>query len=221
MLRVAALLTILLSAPSPAVQPSPPPDPRAPEVFHVRFETSQGPFVVEVHRDWAPQGADRFDALVAAGYFDDSRFFRVVPGFIAQFGVAGDPKVTAAWKDRTIPDDPVRQSNIQSNTRGTIAYAMTGPNTRATQLYINLADNSRLDAQGFAPIGRVTSGMEVVDRLYGGYGEGSGGGMRGGKQGEMLKGGNAWLDAHFPKLDHLLRARIIEEKSEEKPEEKP
>ncbi|PYQ57099.1 MAG: peptidylprolyl isomerase [Acidobacteria bacterium] len=217
MLRVAALLTILLSAPSPAVQPSPPPDPRAPEVFHVRFETSQGSFVVEVHREWAPQGADRFHALVAAGYFDDSRFFRVVPGFIAQFGVAGDPKITAAWKDRTIPDDPVRQSNIQSNTRGTIAYAMTGPNTRATQLYINLADNSRLDAQGFAPIGRVTSGMEVVDRLYGGYGEGSGGGMRGGKQGEMLKGGNAWLDAHFPKLDHLLRARIIEEKSEEKP----
>jgi cyclophilin family peptidyl-prolyl cis-trans isomerase len=185
----------------------------APEVFHVRFETSQGPFVVEAHRDWAPHGADRFHALVAAGYFDGSRFFRIVPGFIAQFGVAGDPKVTAAWKDRTIPDDPVRQSN----TRGTIAYAMTGPNTRATQLYINLVDNSRLDAQGFAPIGRVTSGMEVVDRLYSGYGEKSGGGMRGGRQGEMLKGGNAWLDAHFPKLDHLLRARIIEDKPEEKP----
>lgn len=178
-----------------------------PEVFQVRFETSQGPFVVEVHREWAPQGADRFHALVAAGYFDDSRFFRVVAGFIAQFGVAGDPKVTAAWKDRTIPDDPVRQSN----TRGTIAYAMTGPNTRATQLYVNLADNSRLDAQGFAPIGRVTSGMEVVDRLYASYGEKSGGGMRGGKQGEMLKGGNAWLDANFPRLDRLLKARVVKE----------
>jgi cyclophilin family peptidyl-prolyl cis-trans isomerase len=205
---LAALGLLLLIAPLPSPgQPA-----HAPEVFRVRFETSQGPFVVEAHREWAPQGADRFHALAAAGYFDGSRFFRVVPGFIAQFGVAGDPKVTAAWKDRTIPDDPVRQSN----TRGTIAYAMTGPNTRSTQLYINLADNSRLDAQGFAPIGRVTSGMEVVDRLYSGYGEGSGGGMRGGKQGEMLKGGNAWLDASFPKLDHLLRARLLEEKPEEK-----
>jgi cyclophilin family peptidyl-prolyl cis-trans isomerase len=206
-----AVLLLLLPFPAPG-QPA-----HAPEVFRVRFETTQGPFVVEVHREWAPQGADRFHALVSSGFFDDSRFFRVVAGFIAQFGVAGDPKVTAAWKDKTIPDDPVRQSNTQSNTRGTIAYAMTGPNTRATQLYVNLADNSRLDAQGFAPIGRVTSGMEVVDRLYSGYGEKSGGGMRGGKQGEMLKGGNAWLDANFPKLDHLLRARLLEEKPEEKP----
>jgi cyclophilin family peptidyl-prolyl cis-trans isomerase len=208
-LSLLLLGALLLLRPLPAPgQPA-----HAPEVFHVRFETSQGPFVVEAHRDWAPHGADRFHALVAAGYFDGSRFFRVVPGFIAQFGVAGGPKVTAAWKDRPIPDDPARRSN----TRGTIAYAMTGPNTRSTQLYINLADNSRLDAQGFAPIGRVTSGMEVVDRLYAGYGEGSGGGMRGGRQGEMLKGGNAWLDAHFPKLDRLLRARLLEEKPEEKP----
>jgi cyclophilin family peptidyl-prolyl cis-trans isomerase len=202
-----AALILLASSPS-AGQPA-----KAPEVFQVRFETTQGAFVVEAHREWAPHGADRFHALAASGFLDGSRFFRVVPGFIAQFGVAGDPKVTAAWKDRTIPDDPARRSN----TRGTIAYAMTGPDTRATQLYINLADNSRLDAQGFAPIGRVTSGMEVVDRLYAGYGEGSGGGMRGGRQGEMLKGGNAWLDAHFPKLDRLLRARIIEDKPEEKP----
>jgi cyclophilin family peptidyl-prolyl cis-trans isomerase len=206
-LRPYALGAILLPFPAPG-QPA-----HAPEVFHVRFETTQGPFVVEVHRDWAPQGADRFHALVSSGFFDNSRFFRVVAGFIAQFGIAGDPKVTAAWKDRTIPDDPVRQSN----TRGTIAYAMTGPNTRATQVYINLADNSRLDAQGFAPIGRVTSGMEAVDRLYSGYGEGAGGGMRGGKQGKILAGGNAYLDANFPKLDHLLRARLLEEKPEEKP----
>jgi cyclophilin family peptidyl-prolyl cis-trans isomerase len=207
-LRALLGFLILLGLPPAHSQPA-----RVPDVFQVRFETSQGPFVVEAHREWAPHGVDRFHELVTSGYFDDSRFFRVVPGFIAQFGVAGDPKVMAAWKDRTIPDDPVRQSNA----RGTIAYAMTGPNTRATQLYINLADNSRLDAQGFAPLGRVTSGMDVVDRLYSGYGEGSGGGMRGGKQGEMLKGGNAWLDANFPKLDHLLRARIIDVKPEEKP----
>ncbi|MFL6234763.1 MAG: peptidylprolyl isomerase [Thermoanaerobaculia bacterium] len=198
------LAALILLASSPAAGPPA----RAPELFQVRFETSQGAFVIEVHRDWAPHGADRFHELAASGFFDGSRFFRVVSGFIAQFGVAGDPGVTAAWKDKTIPDDPVRRSN----TRGTIAYAMTGPNTRSTQLYVNLADNSRLDVQGFAPIGRVASGMEVVDRLYAGYGEGSGGGMRGGKQGEMLKGGNAWLDANFPKLDRLLRARILEER---------
>ncbi len=180
---------------------------RAPEVFRVRFATSQGAFVVEAHREWAPLGVDRFHRLVAAGFFDGSRFFRVVAGFIAQFGIAGDPAVTALWKDRTIPDDPVRQSN----TRGTIAYAMTGPGTRSTQLYVNLADNARLDAQGFAPIGRVTAGMEVVDRLYSGYGETAGGGMRGGRQGKLLAGGNAYLDSEFPKLDRLLRAQLLEE----------
>jgi cyclophilin family peptidyl-prolyl cis-trans isomerase len=180
---------------------------RAPEVFHARCETSQGPFEVEVRREWAPHGADRFFALAAAGFFDDSRFFRVVAGFVAQFGVAGDPAVTAAWRDRKIPDDPVRQSNV----RGTIAYAMTGPGTRSTQLYVNLADNTRLDGQGFAPIGRVASGMDIVDRLHAGYGEQAGGGMRGGRQGKLLAGGNAWLDADFPKLDRLLRVRILEE----------
>jgi len=178
----------------------------APDIFRVRFETSQGAFVVEAHREWAPRGADRFRELVAAGFFDDSRFFRVVAGFISQFGLPGDPAVNAAWKDKAIPDDPVRQSNV----RGTLAFAMTGPDTRSTQLYINLADNSRLDAQGFAPIGRVVEGMDVVDRLYAGYGEGAGGGMRGGKQGKILAGGNAHLDAEFPKLDRLLRARLLE-----------
>jgi cyclophilin family peptidyl-prolyl cis-trans isomerase len=181
---------------------------QAPAVFHARCETGKGAFVVEVRRDWASHGADRCFELISSGFFDDSRFFRVVAGFIAQFGIAGNPAVTAAWRDRTIPDDPVRQSN----TRGTIAYAMTGPGTRSTQLYINLADNSRLDAQGFAPIGRVAAGMDVVDRLYAGYGELSGGGMRGGRQGKLLASGNAWLDAEFPKLDRLLRVRILEEK---------
>jgi cyclophilin family peptidyl-prolyl cis-trans isomerase len=180
---------------------------RAPEVFRVRFETSQGDFVVEAHREWAPQGVDRFFGLVASRFFDDSRFFRVVAGFVVQFGIPGDPAMSAAWKQRTIPDDPV----LQSNTRGTVAFAMTGPHTRSAQLFVNLGDNSRLDAQGFAPIGRVTSGMEVVDRLYSGYGEGAGGGMRGGRQGKILAGGNAWLDANFPKLDRLVRARILGE----------
>ena len=143
--------------------------------------------------------------LAASGFFDDSRFFRVVAGFIAQFGVAGDPAVTAVWRGRPIPDDPVRQSNA----RGTLAFAMTGPGTRLTQLYINLADNARLDAQGFAPIGRVANGMEIVDRLYAGYGDQSGGGMRAGRQGQLLAGGNHWLDAEYPRLDRLLSVRLL------------
>jgi len=198
-----------LAAPRSALlDPVQPPGRRqAPEVFRARCETSKGDFVVEIRRAWAPHGADRFFSLAAAGFFDDSRYFRVVAGFIAQFGIAGDPAVTAVWRDRTIPDDPVRQSNV----RGTIAYAMTGPGTRSTQLYINLADNRRLDGQGFAPIGRVAGGMDAVDRLYAGYGEQSGGGMRGGRQEKLLAGGNAWLDAEFPKLDRLLRVRILEE----------
>ncbi len=179
---------------------------QAPAVFPARFETSQGSFVVEVRRDWAPHGADRFFGLTAAGFFDDSRFFRVVAGYIAQFGVAGDPAVTAVWKDRPIPDDPVRHGNA----RGTMAFAMTGPGTRLTQLYINLADNARLDPQGFAPIGRVVAGMEIVDRLYAVYGERSGGGMRAGRQDQLLAGGNLWLDAEYPQLDRLRRVRLVE-----------
>jgi cyclophilin family peptidyl-prolyl cis-trans isomerase len=214
---IGVAVSLLTLAAAPADRPAALLDPRhelwsrrAPDLFRVRFATSQGEFVVEAHREWAPHGVDRFYQLASAGFFDGSRFFRVVAGFIAQFGIPGDPAVTAVWKERTIPDDPVRQSNV----RGTIAYAMTGPDTRATQLYINLADNVRLDAQGFAPIGRIVAGMrgmEVVDRLYSGYGEAAGGGMRGGKQGKTLSGGNAYLDAAFPKLDRLLRAQIQEE----------
>jgi cyclophilin family peptidyl-prolyl cis-trans isomerase len=147
---------------------------------------------------------DRFYNLVAAGFFDDSRFFRVRAGYIVQFGIPGDPAIAAVWRNVTIKDDSASQSNL----RGTVAYAMTGPNTRTTQLYINLGDNSRLDSQGFAPIGRVISGMDVADRLYSGYGEDAGGGMRGGNQGKIFEGGNAYLDRVFPKLDKLLRARI-------------
>jgi cyclophilin family peptidyl-prolyl cis-trans isomerase len=178
---------------------------QAPARFRVRFETTKGGFVVAVTRALAPIGADHFYNLVRAGYYDDSRFSRVVPHFIVQFGIAGDPRVTAAWKDRRIPDDPVRTSNV----RGTIAYAMTGPDTRTTQLYISLVDNRRLDAQGFAPFGRVVQGMAVVDALYGGYGESSGGGLRAGHQAAAIAGGNAWFDRHYPKLDRLISARIL------------
>lgn len=178
----------------------------APARFGVAFETSAGTFTIDVHRAWAPMGVDRLYHLVRAGFFDDSRFSRVVPNFIVQFGIPGDPRITTEWKDRQLPDDPVRHSNV----RGTIAYAMTGPNTRTHQLFISLVDNTRLDAQGFSPLGEVVDGMDVVDRIYSGYGETSGGGMRAGKQQEVLAQGNAWLDANFPKLDRLIHARIVE-----------
>jgi homoserine O-acetyltransferase len=180
-------------------------DGRAPELAHVRIETTKGAFVLEVHRDWAPLGADRFMTLARAGFFDDSRFFRVRARYIAQFGIAGNPAVTGEWKDRYFPDDSVRASNV----RGTFAFAMTGPNLRNTQVYINLVDNKQLDAQGFAPVGRVVEGMDVVDSLHSGYGEDAGGGLRLGKQARMLNEGNAHLDADFPKLDRLIRARVV------------
>lgn len=161
--------------------------------------------MIEAHRDWAAVGCDRFYNLVRAGFFDDSRFFRVRRGSFAQFGIPGDPAVAAPWRNVAIPDDPVRQSN----TRGSVAYAMTGPDTRTTQLFINLSDNSRFDREGFAPVGNVTEGMDVVDRLYAGYGEDPGGGMRGGRQGKILAGGNAYLDGEFPRLDRLIRATVV------------
>jgi cyclophilin family peptidyl-prolyl cis-trans isomerase len=176
----------------------------APDRFGVRFETSEGEFVVEAHREWAPLGVDRFYNLVRAGFYDDSRFFRIRAGYIAQFGIAGDPQVAAIWRDRAFEDDPVRETN----TRGRIAYAMTGPNTRTTQLYINLVDNAHLDDQGFAPIGEIIEGMEVVERLYAGYDESAGGGMRGGKQGKIFSEGNSYLDREFPKLTRLERAVV-------------
>jgi len=179
-------------------------DQQAPSRFRVRFATSEGDFVVEVHRAWAPLGADRFYNLVRAGFFDDSRFFRIRASYIAQFGISGDPAVSAVWKSRSLEDDPVRRTN----TRGTVAFAMTGPDTRTTQPYINLVDNIHLDDQGFAPFGQVIEGMEVVDRLYSGYDETAGGGMRGGKQGRIFEEGNAHLDEAFPKLTRLERATL-------------
>jgi len=179
---------------------------RAPDQFRAGFRTSKGDFVIEVHRDWAPFGADRFYSLVRNGFYDDQRFTRVVAGYIVQFGIHGNPKVTAAWKSQTIPDDPARQSN----TLGSVAFAMTGPNTRSTQVYINLGDNSRLDSQGFAVFGKVSAGMANVEQIYSGYGENAGGGMRAGKQGPIESGGNEYLQREFPKLDYIIRARILD-----------
>ena len=169
----------------------------------MRVETSRGAFVLEVHRDWAPVGADRFYNLVRAGFYDDSRFYRVTARF-AQFGIAGNPAMAALWRTPTLPDDPVRESN----TRGRFAFAMTGPNTRTTQIYICKTDMSSQDKDGFAPLGMVVEGMDVVDALYAGYGENAGGGMRGGKQDRIFAEGNAHLDRDFPKLDRLIRARV-------------
>ena len=177
----------------------------APDTFVARFETSTGEFAIEVVRAWAPIGADRFHNLVRHGYYDDSRFHRTVPDFIVQWGLAGNPEVTTAWIGRTIPDD---EAVVASNVRGTIAFAFTEPNTRTTQVYINMVDNSRLDAQGFPPFGRVVEGMEVVDRIYSGYGENSGGGLRRGDQSAIVAGGNDYLDREFPMLDRLVRATV-------------
>ena len=177
----------------------------APDSFEVQFETNKGSFVVRAHRDWAPIGTDRFYHLVRHGFYDDQRFFRVRAGFIVQFGISGDPSVMAHWRDRAMPDDPV----VASNTIGTIAYAMTGPNTRTTQVYINWADNNRLDAQGFAPFANVVSGMGVVDLINAEYNETAGGGMRGGRQGPVMAEGNAYLDREFPRLDRIEHAVII------------
>ena len=176
----------------------------APATFKVNFDTSAGMFVVEVHRDWAPNGADRFYNLVKNGFYDNVRFFRVIPDFMVQFGINGDPALNTVWQPARIPRDPVKQSN----TRGFITYAMAGsPDTRTTQVFINFKDNSPLDAQGFAPFGKVTTGMNVVDKIYSGYGEGAPSG-RGPDQGRIQAEGNAYLMKDFAKLDYVKKATI-------------
>jgi len=176
---------------------------QAPAVYKVNVETSKGPFVLEIHRDWAPVGADRFYNLVKNGFYDNDRFFRVISGFMVQFGVNGDPKVSAVWREANIKDDPVRQSN----SRGMITFATAGPNTRTTQVFINFADNGALDRMGFAPFGRVVSGMNVVDALYNGYGEGAPRG-NGPDQQRIQTQGNAYLTRDFAKLDYIKKATI-------------
>ncbi|HBF61418.1 MAG TPA: peptidylprolyl isomerase [Methyloceanibacter sp.] len=176
---------------------------RAPESYKAKFETSKGAFVIQVTRSWAPNGADRFYNLVKNGFFDDARFFRVIDGFMVQFGISGNPDVSAAWTNATIPDDPVRESNA----RGTVTFATAGPNTRTTQVFINFNNNSMLNGQGFAPFGKVVSGMNVVDSFYKGYGEGAPRG-NGPNQGLLKSQGNAYLLTQFPKLDYIKKATI-------------
>jgi peptidyl-prolyl cis-trans isomerase A (cyclophilin A) len=177
-----------------------------PPVFLVRLDTTKGPIVIEVRRDWAPHGAARFYELVTGGYYDDNRFFRVVAGRWAQFGINGDPKIAQAWRDRRIPDDPRGQSNV----RGTVAFAFAEPNGRTTQVYIALTDLSATqDVQGFVPLGRVVSGMDVADALNSEYGESSGSGIRAGRQQPLFADGNAYLDREFPRLDRLVRAVVL------------
>jgi len=177
---------------------------RAPATYKATFETSKGVFVVEVHRAWAPLGADRFFNLVKNGFYDDCRFFRVVDSVLVQTGIHGDPKVQAAWAAATIPDDPRKESNR----RGTLTLASAGADTRSTQFFINLTDNGRvLDRQRLAPIGRVISGLDVVDALYSGYGEGPPRGS-GPDQSQIRSEGNAYLFTRFPKLDFIKRTSI-------------
>ena len=171
----------------------------APELYRVKFTTTHGDFVVEVHHEWAPVGADRFYNLVRNRFFTDAAFFRVVPNFIVQFGIPANPGIAAAWQDAKIKDDPVKQSNK----RGTLVFATAGPNTRTTQLFVNFKDNgASLDGQGFAPFGTVTEGMDVVDGLYAGYGERP-------DQGLITAQGKAYLDKNFPKLDSIKSAVVI------------
>ena len=177
----------------------------APEKFRARFETTQGEVIVEVERAWSPHGADRFYNLVKLGFYDDVAFFRVIGGFMAQFGMSGDPKVTRVWQRATLRDDPV----VESNVRGMLSFAKTGrPNSRTTQLFINLSDNKNLDQSGFSPFARVIEGMDVVDRIYK-VGEGAPRGP-GPSQQLIKRQGNAYLKEQFPKLDYIERATITE-----------
>ena len=200
MIRILAFVVALVcAAPALAQVPSE----QAPASYKVKFDTSKGAFVLQVTRAWAPLGADRFYNLVKSGFYDNVRFFRVISGFMVQFGISGDPAVMAGWRDAPIKDDPV----TQSNKRGTITFAMAGPNTRTTQVFINFADNDRLDASGFSPFGRVVSGMDVVDKLNPEYGEGAPRG-RGPDQSRMQREGNAYLTKEFQRLDFVKKATI-------------
>jgi peptidyl-prolyl cis-trans isomerase A (cyclophilin A) len=177
---------------------------QAPDSFKAVFNTTKGKFTIEVTRSLAPNGADRFYNLAKSGYFTDIAFFRVIPGFMCQFGIHGDPAISAKWRDANIPDDPVKGSN----TRGTITFATAGPNTRTTQLFINFGDNTGLDSQGFAPFGKVVQGMDVVDKINGEYGEGAPSG-NGPDQQRIQMEGNDYLKKDFPKLDYIKSVTVI------------
>ena len=171
---------------------------KSPDAYDVKFATTKGDFVVHVNRAWAPIGSDRFYNLVKHGFFTDAAFFRVVPGFIIQFGLSANPAVNQAWQNAKIKDDPVAQSNKP----GYLTFATAGPNTRTTQLFINFGSNAFLDSQGFSPFGQVTSGMDVVQKLYSGYGEKP-------DQGSITTQGKAYLDKNFPKIDTIKTATIV------------
>ncbi len=178
---------------------------KAPASYKAKFVTTKGDFVIEVHRDWAPVGADRFYNLVKLGFFDDSAFFRVIKGFMVQFGIPAEPTIARQWESATIKDDP---SEKHSNTRGMITFATAGPDMRTTQVFINYANNSRLDSMGFAPFGKVVEGMKVVDAIEGRYGEGAPEG-KGPSQDRIQREGNAYLKAQFAKLDYIKSATIL------------
>jgi peptidyl-prolyl cis-trans isomerase A (cyclophilin A) len=178
-------------------------DARAPDAFAAKLATTKGDIVIDVHRDWAPKGADRFYTLVKSGYFADVAFFRVIDGFMAQAGLSGDPALNAEWRAKRILDDPVKESNR----RGMVSFAMAGPNSRTTQFFISFGDNAQLDGMGFAPFGQVRD-MAPVDALFKGYGEGAPRGM-GPSQGRVAREGNAYLRAEFPNLDYIERAEIL------------
>ena len=204
--------TLALLRPVPAKPKGPAPEllnpslakATAPPEFKVKFETTKGDFVIQVTRAWAPLGADRFYNLVKAGYFTDAAFFRVIGGFMAQFGINGDPKINEKWEPSRIQDDPVKESNV----RGMVSFATAGPGTRTTQLFINFGDNSKLDTMGFSPFGKVIEGMSVVDSLYKDYGEGypNGGGP---SQGRIQSEGNHYLKSEFSKLDYIKQASFV------------
>jgi homoserine O-acetyltransferase len=179
----------------------------APARFAVTLETTRGPMRLEIQRAWSPHGVDRFYHLVREGFYDDAAVFRVRAGVFAQFGINGRPEVARLWRTRTIPDDP----RVLSNVRGTVAFAFAVPNGRTTEVFINLRDNSAADdPEPFVPFARITDGMEVADRFYSGYAERAGGGIRAGKQDPVFAGGNAFLRKNFPRLDYIVRARIVE-----------
>ncbi len=177
---------------------------QAPDLYKVNLATSKGAIVIEVHRDWAPIGADHFYSLVKTGFYDGNRFFRCVRGFIVQFGISGDPKLNQLWMNGNLRDDPVRWSNI----KGTVTYATRGPNTRSTQLFINLRNNAALDKDGFAPFGKVVSGMDAVEILYSAYGDMPDLGGQGPDPSKIETQGNQYLAEHFPRLDYIKKATV-------------
>jgi len=199
------LLPILIAGCSKAPEPAAPAKvvEHAPDVFRVKFETSKGDFIVQVNKAWAPMGADRFFELVQSKFFDGGRFFRVMPRFMVQFGINGDPKISELWANARMKDDPVKQSN----TKGRITFATSGPASRTTEVFINYVDNARLDKQGFAPFGEVTSGMDVVEKFYSFYGDVAPRG-NGPNQSRIETEGNAYLERDFPRLDYIKKASV-------------